>query len=121
MRHAWLLILLGCGTSDPGERPTVFGGDRAVQLKTPDVLDEGRAYPLVLVLHGYGANGLVQTGFFQLGNLAKDNEALLLSPDGNVDSGGKQFWNADPACCDFGGIGGEVDVSDQRHIAAEGT
>ncbi len=107
MRYAWLVLSLsfGCGSSDPGDRPTVFGGDRAVELKTPDVLDEGRAYPLVLVLHGYGANGLVQTGFFQLGTLAKDNEALVLSPDGNVDSSGKQFWNADPACCDFDNTG----------------
>ena len=105
MRYAWLVLATACGSSEPGERPTVFGGDRAVELKTPDALDEGRAYPLVLVLHGYGANGLVQTGFFQLNNLAKTNEALLLSPDGNVDRSGKQFWNADPACCDFDNTG----------------
>ncbi len=107
MRSAVLALgLLACGGSDdPGERPRVFGGDREVELQAPDVLDEGREYPLVLVLHGYGANGLVQTGYFQLADLPENNEALLLAPDGTVDAGGRHFWNADPACCDFGGTG----------------
>jgi len=102
----WWSLVIGCGGgADPGERPNVFGGDREVELQAPAVLDDGRAYPLVLVLHGYGANGLVQTGFFQLAGLPDANEALLLAPDGEVDSTGKHFWNADPACCDFDGTG----------------
>jgi polyhydroxybutyrate depolymerase len=69
----------------------------------PSVLDEGRSYPLVLVLHGYGFNGFGQAAVFQLSTLPNDNEALLIAPDGTVDSTNKQFWNADPACCDFFG------------------
>jgi polyhydroxybutyrate depolymerase len=104
MRFALLaIVLFACG-SDPSEpRPLLFGGDRPVELEVPQVLDEGREYPLVLVLHGYGFNGFGQAAFFQLSGLPRDNEALLLAPDGTVDSTGKQFWNADPTCCDFDG------------------
>jgi len=105
MRRAWLAVgLIACGT-EPSPRPKLFGGDREVVLHAPDVLDEGRAYPLVMVLHGYGVNGIIQTGFFQLGDLPETGEALLLAPDGTVDGAGKHFWNADPACCDFDGSG----------------
>lgn len=109
MRTALLALgLIACDKGlpdDPNERPNVFGGDREVELQAPETLDEGRAYPLVLVLHGYGANGLVQSAFFQVANLPKTNEALLLAPDGNTDSTGKKFWNADPSCCDFDNTG----------------
>ncbi len=106
MRSAFLAVgLLACGGSDPGERPTVFGGDRAVELQTPAVLDDGRQYPLLLVLHGYGATGFIQASYLQVANLPDMNEALLIAPDGTTDSGGNKFWNADPSCCDFGNTG----------------
>jgi polyhydroxybutyrate depolymerase len=98
------MLVVACGGSDaPGERPLIFGGDRPAELEVPETLDEGRAYPLVLVLHGYGFNGFGQAAYFQLSNLPRDNEALLIAPDGTVDSSNRQFWNADPACCDFDG------------------
>lgn len=106
MTRALLAVgLLACGSSDPGERPTVFGDDRPVELEHPAVLDDGRLYPLVLVLHGYGAAGFIQAVFLQVDDLPETNQALLLAPDGNTDSGGKKFWNADPVCCDFDGTG----------------
>jgi len=36
----------------------------------------------------------------------------VLAPDGTTDASGKQFWNADPACCDFGHTG----VDDVKYI-----
>lgn len=96
--------LLACG-GEPGPRPTTFGGDRPVTLQAPADLDEGRRYPVVMILHGYGANGFVQQGYLRLGDLADREDVLVLAPDGTTDSGGSQFWNADPACCDFGQTG----------------
>lgn len=73
-------------------------------LQVPATFDEGRAYPLVLVLHGYGANGFVQQAYFGAGALATRGEAFVLAPDGTTDQNGRQFWNADPVCCDFGNL-----------------
>jgi len=103
----WRLIfacLIACGstsTSPPGERPTQFGGARLADLKIPANLDPAKTYPLLMVLHGYGANGFVQTAVFGVGGLPAAGEAFLIAPDGMTDSMGKQYWNADPACCDF--------------------
>jgi polyhydroxybutyrate depolymerase len=55
----------------------------------------------VLILHGYGANGFVQQAYFGMTQLAQQDLAFVLAPDGLVDSAGHQYWNADPTCCDF--------------------
>jgi polyhydroxybutyrate depolymerase len=54
-----------------------------------------------MVLHGYGANGFVQSAFFGVSGLAAAGEAFVIAPDGLTDSTGKQYWNADPVCCDL--------------------
>jgi polyhydroxybutyrate depolymerase len=99
------LLLAACGADDAGLRNKTFGGDRPADLQTPATLTEGKQYPLIVLLHGYGANGFVQTAFFHLHSLADAGDALIIAPDGTTDAGGKQFWNADPACCDFGNTG----------------
>jgi len=98
-----LLLLAACGGDDGGPRPTTFGGDRPVELKAPATLTDGKKYPLVVVLHGYGASGFVQSAYFGASMLPAMDAALVLAPDGLIDSTGKQFWNADAACCDFDG------------------
>ncbi len=111
-------VACGGGTDMPdGPRPTVFGGDRPADLEVPGTLEDGKQYPLIVVLHGYGANGFVQFSYFGMQPLVNAGDALVIAPDGNVDSGGKQFWNADANCCDFdhtnpddvGYIGGLID------------
>jgi polyhydroxybutyrate depolymerase len=99
------LPLVAACDGDPAERPRRFGGDRPVTLQVPPQLDDGRDYPLVLILHGYGANGFLQQAYFGAGELATRGDAFVLAPEGTVDGSGKQFWNADPVCCDFGQIG----------------
>jgi polyhydroxybutyrate depolymerase len=97
-----MFALVACGSSGDGEPPTkIYGGDRPAELKTPAMLTEGKQYPLLVVLHGFGANGFVQSAYFGVGNLPAEDKALLIAPDGIEDSSGKQFWNADAACCDF--------------------
>ncbi len=96
------LLLTACSSDDGGGmRTKIYGGDRPAELKTPAMLTEGKQYPLLVVLHGYGASGFVQTAFFGVGSLATEDNAFVIAPDGTEDSGGKLFWNADAACCDF--------------------
>jgi polyhydroxybutyrate depolymerase len=101
-----LLVGLLCGTAcgEPAERPRTFGGARPVTLQVPAQLDEDRAYPLVMILHGFGANGTLQQAYFGLRDLATRGDAFVLAPEGTLDSSGRQFWNADPMCCDFEGL-----------------
>jgi polyhydroxybutyrate depolymerase len=98
-----LLFLIACGESSDGPRTKTFGGQRPADLETPDMLVEGKQYPLVVVLHGFGANGFAQYAYFHLSSLVTSGQVLAIAPDGTTNSGGMQFWNADPACCDFGG------------------
>jgi polyhydroxybutyrate depolymerase len=80
----------------------VYGGDRPVNLfKFPDGADPKKPLPLVMVLHGYGASGIVQSAYFGLTKLVNDKQFLLIAPDGTPDKGAKRFWNAVDACCDF--------------------
>jgi len=94
-----VVLLVACGASTPP--PRTFGGDRPVNLQIPLTLEAGKQYPLVLVLHGYGANGFLQEAYFGMSSLANDSTAFVLAPDGLENSLGNQFWNADPNCCDF--------------------
>lgn len=111
------VVLLGCGSDPaPPTRPTVFGGDRPVELQLP-LLTEGERYPLVVILHGFGASGFVQQAYFGLSDFALDHDSFVLAPDGTANSMGKLFWNAGPECCDFEGqnpddvgyLGGMID------------
>lgn len=94
----------GGGGDDGGGSgpPLVFGGDRPVGLQIPPLL-EGETYPLVVILHGYGASGFLQQAYFGMSDLAERDGVFVLAPDGLVDSAGRQFWNADPICCDLDG------------------
>lgn len=103
---ASIVLAWGCGGDDGDvQRPLEFGGDRPVSLQVPGDFDAGRDYPLLLVLHGYSANGFLQQGYFHLGDAADARDVLVLAPDGTRDGDGNLFWNADPACCDFAGTG----------------
>ena len=112
-----LLVLGAC--SDDGEQPgndaapssadsykpskITFGGKRPVTLEVPTGYDHSKSYPLVLVLHGYSANGWTQERLFGYHKLVDDKKVLVAAPDGNQDKQNNQFWNATDACCDRDG------------------
>ncbi len=97
--RAILLALAACSTTP---RPKTFGGpDRPVDLQVPTGFSDGKHYPLIVVLHGYSVNGFIQEAYFGAKQKVEDGTAFVLAPDGLVDSMGHQYWNADPACCDF--------------------
>jgi polyhydroxybutyrate depolymerase len=87
----------------PEEPPTSIGGDRPAQLFLPSDYTREREYPLVLLLHGYGASAFAQNAYLGVSAFVDELDFVLVVPDGTVDDGGRRFWNATPACCDFNG------------------
>jgi polyhydroxybutyrate depolymerase len=60
--------------------------------------------PLVVVLHGYSANGFVQATLFGMINASDQHAFLLAYPDGTLNPEGAQFWNATDGCCNGFGL-----------------
>jgi polyhydroxybutyrate depolymerase len=87
---------------------------RPYDSKIPDAYDASHNWPLVILLHGYGANGFVQDAYFGLGQQINFDGFLYAFPDGMTDSKGKRFWNATDVCCDFDHTG----VDDVAYIDA---
>jgi polyhydroxybutyrate depolymerase len=126
MRAVALLIALcacaadpgaGTGAGTPAGAPPVTPPEVAVRpydLHVPDGYDGSRPFPLVVLLHGYGASGMLQEAYFNLTRVADSAGFLYATPDGTLDSTGKRFWNATDACCDFAGTG----VDDVAYVRA---
>lgn len=106
-----LALTMACGDSDPRISQTAFpatprtefGGNRPVTLEVPSTYHHSRPAPLLLVLHGYGADGSYQAQYFKVRPLVESQGVLLLAPNGTHDASGRRFWNATPACCNFNG------------------
>lgn len=89
----------------------VFGGDRPAPLQIPLSYEHTEPVPLLVVLHGYGASGLLQLSYTGLRNLTESGY-LVIGPEGTVDSNGNQFWNAGDWCCNFD----DSDVDDVAYL-----
>jgi polyhydroxybutyrate depolymerase len=101
-------LVIGCGEDTSGSPDQVwFGGDRPVELRVPSTYDHSTPTPLLVVLHGFGADGRIQLAYTGLEQLIEDEGVLLAAPDGTINPDGVRFWNATPACCD--GYGSGVD------------
>jgi len=92
--------------------PVPFGGTRPVSLYVPSAYT-GAPLPLVILLHGYTASGAVEDLYLNMKATAEAKGVFYMHPDGTIDSGGKRFWNASDACCDFGKTG----VDDSSYLA----
>jgi polyhydroxybutyrate depolymerase len=79
--------------------PAAVGGDRPAKVVYPSHWDDD-PLPLVILLHGYGANAAVQDLYFGLSDRV-DRGFVLVLPDGLQDSLGARYWNATDACCDL--------------------
>jgi polyhydroxybutyrate depolymerase len=85
---------------------------RPYRLVAPASLDPGKAYPLVLVLHGWGGSSEHVERYYQLDPLVDERGFLVAYPQGTEEThrrhlwgGHRRFWNATDACCDFYGAG----------------
>ncbi|MCA9647720.1 MAG: hypothetical protein H6718_22425 [Polyangiaceae bacterium] len=91
-----------------------MGGDRPVTPFVPESYNPAEPTPLIVMLHGYGANGAAEEAVvLKLKPLAEEKTFIYLYPDGTISGDGKRFWNATDACCDFGNSG----VDDVGYIA----
>lgn len=79
----------------------IGGNDRPARLHVPKDYDESKAYPLVLMLHGFGANGGLQNFVFNLVERVNPFQFVLIVPEGTKNANGDQFWNAFLDCCNF--------------------
>lgn len=85
------------------------GGDRPTTVFVPPGYDATKPAPLLILLHGYGASGVIQDAYLGVKAVAQAHGMIYAHPDGTKESGGKQFWNATDACCNF--YGSTVDDS----------
>jgi polyhydroxybutyrate depolymerase len=67
----------------------------------PTGYDKTKPTPLVIMLHGYSASGVLEEAYFQLSATSDAQTFLYAYPDGTRDPMNNLFWNADDACCDF--------------------
>ncbi len=87
---------------EPPAIPMTLGGDaRPASLFVPDNYDPAKAWPLIIVLHGYTLNGWWEMAYLGLSDRFTSKGFVLLAPDGTIDLQGKHFWNASPSCCNF--------------------
>lgn len=110
-------LCLGCGASDPQPTnetpaqalPTELVAERPAAVYYPSDYDPGTRYPLVIALHGYGANGAANDLIFGLEERIDREQFILVQPDGTRDQNGRRFWNATPECCMFDDLEPVVD------------
>ncbi|MCA9579918.1 MAG: alpha/beta fold hydrolase, partial [Myxococcales bacterium] len=81
----------------------------------PPSYRSGTPAPLLVLLHGFGANGDVQSAYLGLEAAVDEAGVLYVHPDGTENRIGKRFWNATDACC-AGPISNDVD--DSAYLAA---
>ncbi len=97
--------------------PEVIGGARPAPVVHPILYDPNETMPAVILLHGYGVTAGVEDLLFGFSRRVDTNKLLLVLPEGTVDEGGSQFWNAGVDCCgdqgppvdDVAYIGGLID------------
>lgn len=93
----------------------VVGGARPTRVIAP--LDaDGTPRPLIVLLHGHGASGVVEDAYLGFSRYTRYNGIYLLAPDGILDADGMRAWNATDACC---GNTGVDDVAYLRGLVAE--
>ena len=82
---------------------------RPYQVHVPPGYSPDVAAPLLLILHGYRANSVIESFYLNLSPATDAAGMLTVAPDGTKNRRGKQFWNATDACCN--GPGAQVDDS----------
>lgn len=80
--------------------PLVLGGERPAMVAIPSNYDNSTRYPLVMVLHGRGVDGLIQSLYFDLFDRVDSRQFILIYPDGLILSDGRRQWRFTPMCCD---------------------
>lgn len=107
-RRALVAALVVSAASSAGVRAawtSVDAGRGAVWVRYPAGQSPAQPAPLVVLLHGYGASGIGEELYLQLGSWMEAAGFIYTLPDGTANLLGERFWNATDACCDFAGSG----------------
>ena len=124
------LLLIGCSGSEAGDGatgpttttttattttvpPTIPVG-REVEVHVPPGYQKGTPAPLLILLHGFGADGQIQSAYLGLEPATDAAGMLYVHPDGVMNQSGKRGWTATDACC----AGGDDPPDDSSYIAA---
>lgn len=91
----------GCAETDTcaSNPPLEISSDRPATVYIPSDYTTTTRYPLIIVLHGFGANGDLQSAYFGLQGRVDSRQYVMVTPDGLRNAGGSRYWNATPACC----------------------
>jgi len=81
--------------------PKTLHDSRPAKVFVPQGWDGGKSWPLIILLHGYAANGTVQNIYLGMSQRVTSFGFVLVVPEGTPSKTGKQFWNATNACCNF--------------------
>ncbi|MEM7140415.1 MAG: CocE/NonD family hydrolase [Actinomycetota bacterium] len=79
--------------------PETIHGERPSTYMVPSDYDPTREYPLVVVLHGFGAWGELQSNYMGVPPLVDERDFILLTPDGLRNSAGQRYWYTGANCC----------------------
>ena len=74
-------------------------GNGNVTINLPENYDPNTPTPLILVLHGFGANGSEVESIFRFREKANDMGLIHMAPNGTYHPTTGNFWNATDACC----------------------
>ena len=98
------------GAPRAGPATNALVAARPYRIKVPAVVDPGKTYPLVLVLHGWGGTSERIERYYQLDALVDELGFLVAYPEGTEEThrrhfwgGHRRFWDATDACCNFYG------------------
>ena len=78
-----------------------IGKERKAEFLLPSSFVKEKAYPLIVYLHGYMSDSSHEKYYIGLKQSLKEREFILLLPNGNKNSKGLRFWNANKYCCDY--------------------
>ncbi|MEZ4465444.1 MAG: hypothetical protein R3F43_13445 [bacterium] len=96
----------GCEATPVDPMGLTVGGERPARVLLPAAYaEDGPAWPLVLLLHGFGSNGAQQNSYLQIGAHQDALGFVLVVPDGTENPDGERFWNATLARRDDFGSG----------------
>jgi polyhydroxybutyrate depolymerase len=124
---ASLALFMACGESsqsvpaaspplDPNPAPMIgVQEQRPARVVLPQDYSIEQRYPLVIMLHGYGANAAEQDFIFHLAQRTTAYQFILVLPNGTPDIEGNLFWDATSECCNFYG---HAPVDDVGYLAA---
>ncbi len=94
--------------------PPALPADRPIEVIVPTSYKKGTPAPLLVLLHGYGTTGAVQSAYLRLKPATEAKGMLYVYPDGTKNAIGKRFWNATDACC----AGPNSKVDDSAYLSA---